>query len=220
MLSKDIIEQTTREAIKLRAESPGLEFKGSGPFEPLKYAIAKAAQGMSNNRDGGYIIIGVKQKKGSVTIVQGVSLDSERTYDPEIVYEFVNRYASPPVEIQTVSVDHDNKTFIAIAVPPFTRTPTVCRLATPPGVHPEDGMRPGDVFIRPLDKIETRRVQTGAEMDDLLQIALARRVAEMFGALPDALQALLTQIGKAEAPTAPAKRQPFEDEVSDIDDYL
>src|SRR5579872_6636683 len=159
MQSKDVIEQAVREAINLLSELPGIEFKSSGPFNKLKYAIAKAAQGISNTRDGGYIIVGVKQKQGAPTILQGVDQGIVRTFDPESVRELVNRFASPAIEVQTVTVTHVDKTnvektFIAIAVPPFSRTPTVCRSDTPSsGVYKEDEMRRGDVYIRPLDKI-------------------------------------------------------------------
>lgn len=220
MLSKSIIEQAAQEALKLGAESPGIEFKSTAPFKKLRYAIARAAQGLSNTRDGGFIIIGVKQRKGIPPELQGVTDSIKEEYDPEVVRDTVNKYASPPIETQTVVVEHDGKTYITIAIPPFTRTPTVCRLATPQGVDKEDEMRPGDVFIRPQDKIETRRVHSGAEMDELLQIALGRRVSEIFGALPDALQSFLTHPGQPAAPTSPPASSVYNAEVSDLDDYL
>lgn len=208
MLPKESIEQNVRSAIEMGAEFPSVEFKGSAPFRILKYRIAKAAQAISNTRDGGNIIIGVKQRKGSPTILQGVTADIERTYDHETVYEAINKFASPPIEIQTQIVEYEGKRFVAIAVPPFSRTPTVCRSATPPGVHRDEVMRPGDVFIRPTDRIGTRKVQTAADMDELLQRATARRATEM-----------LETVGApchAKEPPIPTNRERLDAEVDDI----
>lgn len=220
MLSKDIIEQATREAVRLGSESPSIEFKGSAPFEKVHHGITKAALGISNTRDGGYIVVGIRKEKGKPPVRQGVAAADAQTFDPELVYEFINKFASPPLEIQVVEVEVDGKNYVTIVVPPFGRTPTICRIPTPKDVPKEDEMRPGDVFIRPLNRIETRRVQSGAEMDELLQFALARRASELFGALPQPIQDLIARTRVTQSPDVAADEEHFDKEVSDIDKYI
>lgn len=220
MLSKDIIAQATRIAVSLGAESPSIEFKGSAPFEKIKHGVTKAALGISNTRDGGYVIVGVHKEKGKPPVHQGVTAAIAAEFDPEVVYEFINKFASPSLDVQVLIVNVDGKDYVSIAVPPFERTPTICRMVTPEGVPKEDVMRLGDIFIRPLNRIETRRIQNGSEMDELLQRALARRVSEFFGELrPEAISRTLLAGGKFDA-GAQDRAMRFDDETEDIDDYL
>jgi len=212
MASKDIFDQRAREAIEFGFELPTVEFKGAGPFEPLKFRIARAAQGLSNHRDGGLIIIGVRQEKGKIVERQGVTDVVEHSYDHETIYEFVNSYASPAIELRISIVEVEEQRFVAISIPPFHRTPTICRKDTPAAVGDNERMKAGDVFIRPLDKICTRKVQTAEEMDELIQRSVERRASEL-------LRVLLAS-GRIDEALRAVEKSRFEKEVEDIEKYL
>lgn len=173
-----VIAERAREAISLPAEVPALEFKSSCDFETLKYSIAKTAMAMANLRDGGLIIIGVAQREDRNFVPTGIEESHGQTYVQEMVYEFVNSYASPPIELRVMMLDHEDKRFVIIAVPPFERTPVVCRKNTPDGTKKGDQMREGDFFVRTGDRVATERVKSAGMMSELLEMAVIRRTAE------------------------------------------
>ncbi len=177
MDSRNTVESRVRTAIEFANELPDIEFKRGETFDTLKYRIVKNALALANLRDGGLVIVGVRQDGGRF-IADGVDADVESTYEAEKVYELVNEYASPTIELRVVVVEHDTKRFVAIAVPPFQRTPVVCRRPTPDGVTKNDALRPGDFFVRTGSPVSATRVNTAAMMEDLLQVAAGRRAAE------------------------------------------
>ncbi len=175
---RSIMEERARAAIESPAEFAGTEFKGNYPFDDLKYRIAKTAMAMANLRDGGQVIVGVSQDEAQNFVRDGVDTTNEQTFVQEPLFEFVNSFASPTVDLLTIGIEYDGKRFVVIAISPFDRTPVVCRRNTPDGTKGADQMREGDFFIRTTSPVGTSRVTSAAMMADLLELATVRRLAE------------------------------------------
>jgi predicted HTH transcriptional regulator len=161
------------------AELTHVEFKRSADFPSLQFRITKTAMAMANLRDGGMIIVGVAQDQQRQFVVEGIDATNEATFVQEAVYELVNRYASPPVELRVMPLDHDGKLFIIIDIQPFERTPVVCKRNTPDGTRGKDQMHKGDFFVRTGSPVSTQPVQSDAMMHEVLEFAVIRRLAEM-----------------------------------------
>jgi predicted HTH transcriptional regulator len=205
---RSVLEQRVKEAVEFGLESPTVEFKESQPFQVLKYKLARTAQGMANNRDGGLIIIGFSERGGNHP--NGVDDAVAVTYDYDMVYEFVNGYATPAIEFQMLTVVVRETRYIAIQVPPLGRTPTICRKDTPSAVtRPGERMAAGNIFVRTRDRIGTSPVTHAAMIDDLLQATASHRATE-----------LLHLLGTARLTLAPSGRQQYDKEVEDLGDYL
>lgn len=200
-----VVEQRARDILDLPAEQTHIEFKRSVDFPSLQYRITKTAMAMANLRDGGMVIIGVAQDQQRQFVVEGIDATNEATFVQETVYEFVNRYASPPVELRVLPLEHDGKRFIIMDIQPFERTPVVCKRNTPDVTPANDQMRSGDFFVRTGSPVSTQRVQADAMMHEVLEFAVIRRLAEM------------QRIQRA-AMASGAAQNAFDAEVSDLGD--
>jgi predicted HTH transcriptional regulator len=205
---RSVIEQRAKDAIDLPAELAAVEFKAGQAFSDLQYKITKTSMGMANLRDGGLIIIGVAQNEDRSFLVEGVSEASVATYVQETVYEFINRFASPPVELRVAPFEHVDKQFVVIAISPFERTPVVCRRNTPDGVAKSDQMYVGDFFVRTGDRVGTSIVTSAQMMSDLLELATSRRYSEM------------SRLQRESGVLTPPAVDAFDAEVNDVADLL
>ncbi len=210
-VSRTLVEQRVRSAIDMPLELPEVEFKQSATFESIQHRIAKTSIAMANLRDGGTIIVGVAQDANRRFVVQGVARDIADTYVQEMVSDFVAKYASPPVEIRVLPIEHHDALFVAIAVSPFERMPVVCKRNTPDGTTKNDRMHEGDFLVRIADDtVSTMRVKNAAMMHDLLERATGRRAAELIRTLSEGGVRL-------ESLSAPSR---YDREVQDLGELL
>ena len=182
--SRAVIEERVRTALDLPMELPEVEFKSDMPWDQLRIKISKTAMGMANRRDGGLIVIGVSQDKTTRKFnLDGMTQANIDTYVQEPVYEFILKFASPPVEVGVIEVEHQAKRYVAIAVSPFSHTPVVCKVDAPPDEKRALAFRAGDFIVRLADPVKTTRVTKAEMLHDLLQLAAGRRAAEIILAL-------------------------------------
>lgn len=160
-------------------ESKSVDFKESAPWNVLKWQIIRTALAMGNLRDGGIIVIGASERDDTWDLT-GVSSEHLSTYNVDNIIDVINKFASPPIKIEVVTVSYRNQnTFLAIQVHEFTDSPFVCKKNGPDN---NKQIRAGDVFVRPPGKPRTTRVITAEEMQYLLELAAekrARRILEV-----------------------------------------
>lgn len=187
-------------ALDLLQEFPWVEFKESRPWEDLKIKITSTSLAMANLREGGILVVGVRED-GDSWELQGVDAAHLPTYDEDDVNDFVNRYASPALRVELLLVPYDGKRFLAVRVPEFSETPVVCKRNGPTG----SPLREGAIFVRPPGKPQTTRVAFAAELHDLLELAAEKRARELLRAA--------RRVG-FEVPTSESAK--FDEELGDL----
>ena len=179
LLGHQLLHEQVVAALETCHESRGIEFKRSATWNNLRDHIARTAMAMSNLRDGGTIIIGIDESQAS-PVCEGIQPQDLATYDDVTVNDWINTFASPTLRISLVRVPYEGREFLALNVPEFESTPTVCRRQREPT------FRAGQIYIRPNGKPESRMVRDASEMHDLLELAAekrARRFLEMASRL-------------------------------------
>lgn len=198
---KRLTERVTA-ALDRCQESQAVDFKESAAWSALKYRIIRTVMAMSNLRDGGVVIIGVSER-GTTWDLSGITNDDLATYDADDIVDAVNKYASPPVEVEVVLVSYGiDAQFLAIQVPEFAESPCVCKRDDSGKSKP---FAQGDIYVRPPGKAQTKRVSSAQEMSELLELAAEKRARRMIETG--------TRIGMVPAPAATA---PFDEELGGL----
>lgn len=160
-------------ALDTCVESQGAEFKESAPWDALDAKVIRTAIAMGNLRDGGVIVIGASQR-GSTWDLLGITPEHLATYDVDAVIEAINRYASPPMAVNLVTVKyHNGSTFLSIEIPEFRETPFVCKKDGAPNSNPK--LRRGALYVRPPGLAQTTEIRSADDLHDLLQLAAEKR---------------------------------------------
>jgi hypothetical protein len=159
-----------------RGEAKHLDYKSPMSWDEAKTKLLKHIIAMSNNRDGGMLVIGVAENT-STGAHEPATLSEEQlaTYDTTSVAEYVNAYVQPGVSLEVQREKFDGANVIIIKVAEFERTPNIC-VRDGPG-DDKNKNRPifiaGDVLIR-TEAAASRRVQSADEMKQLLDLARAK----------------------------------------------
>lgn len=168
-------EQELREAIALGHEVQNLEFKPSGPrTDPLLFAkILRAALGISNLRDGGYILIGIKEI-GSGVQVDGLSDELLETWKYDYVAAAFAPYADPSIRFSLENHIIDGNKVLVIKVNEFIEVPVLCKKQLT--VNGSVIIKEGACYVRSLKKPETAEVSSYEDMRALLDLGIEKRL--------------------------------------------
>jgi predicted HTH transcriptional regulator len=132
---------------------------------------------MGNLRDGGVIIIGASER-GNNWELTGIAQEHLTTYDVDDTTDAINKYASPPMQIEMVRVKYqEDREFLAFQIREFEYAPYVCRNNSP---NKTGLLHEGDVYIRPPGKPQTKKVTNVQEMHDLLELAAEKYARSMI----------------------------------------
>lgn len=158
------------EILAAGAEQFGVEFKGPGKLDGrLKAQLVRAVLGFANRRDGGVVVIGVAESGGGCEI-KGLTAAELGMWTPDAVADTVAAYAAPSVSL-TVSTNVVNgKSVVVIRVAEFADVPVLCRKSY------DDVLGEGQLYVRGRRKPETTPVRTEADMRDLLELAIEKRL--------------------------------------------
>lgn len=191
------------QAIAYNRETRNIEFKGGGNWNDNSFQgkIIRGILALSNTRDGGNLIIGVRQQ-GATLVAEGVSSIDLPSWNEENVLRKVSEYADPPVEIRINFSSFEGKTFVVIAVEEFRELPTVCRKS---GTH----LAEGALYVRPFRKPESTPVPSQNEMRELLDMAVEKRLRKLMASLNRAGLPLAV-------PTPPSASALYDAEGSDL----
>jgi predicted HTH transcriptional regulator len=165
----ELLKDRVQGALDLLQEARSVDFKTAGTWGEIKKGLPKDIMAMSNLRDGGIIIIGVKECDNTWSCT-GITDEQLNTYNPDDMVDHVNKYASPSIAFDVVKhTDKNHLEYLVIQAHEFEEKPVVCKKNYP------DELRRGAFYIRPLGKAESREVQTEAEMHDLLELSVEKR---------------------------------------------
>jgi len=157
-------------------ESQAIDFKQSADWNSLKWHLIRTVMGMGNLRDGGIIVIGASERNDDWELT-GVEQHHMSTYDIDDITDAINKYASPPMQVEIVRVKYRNEQeFLVFQIREFEHTPYVCKKNGPDQVAL---LYEGEVYIRPPGKPQTKKVTNAQEMADLLELAAEKRARRM-----------------------------------------
>jgi predicted HTH transcriptional regulator len=111
-------------ALERCQEEPEVDFKESAPWDSLKWRITHSSLGMANLRDGGMLLIGVAEQDQR-WLLHGIESTHLATYNPDEIAAHLNAHASPHIDVDIVSVQHETRSYLAIHVREFRDTPIV-----------------------------------------------------------------------------------------------
>jgi len=196
-------------AIEFGRERSGIEFKSAGRRDDKNFLarVVRAVLGMSNRRDGGYVIVGVEETEGAL-VPQGLSPDDLRTWTPDHVGDAFAVYADPSVQFTVTTPSIGAKAFVVIRVEEFAEMPVLCKKGYNRGQ--DVILREGACYIRSRRKPETVEVSTIADMRDLLELATDKALRRfMERARGSGLMSSFTK-------TVPSSRDLFDKQVADF----
>ncbi len=150
-------------------EERNLEFKERLDWANRRHQekLIKCVLGMSNIRNGGVLVIGVRDD-GTVV---GLNQDEARAYRQDGLCAVIDQFASPYAEV-TVTVGHDgnpDRWFVVVQIREFEEMPVICR---------RDGQElvEGTIYTRSRRIHETAAIRREAEMREILDMAVEKRI--------------------------------------------
>lgn len=182
--------------IRYPRESRSVEYKGPMAWVPKDDTCLKVVRtllAMANLRDGGCVIVGINEdKSNNVFEAAGLSDEERSSWSQDSVADRVREQAEPNVDFRIEQRQVDGLDFIAIIVEPFAVNPVICRRDC------GKVMCEGRVYCRPAGgKAETVAVRREADMRDILDLAIERRLQHELQLLSRArvLEQLLPDLG-------------------------
>ena len=150
-------------------ESQNLEYKEGKSWELLKYNITRAALALSNNENGGHVIIGISEHNNNIKL-NGMTKNDSHSYNQDIVSEFINKYAEPNIKIQLKIFNIDEKHVAVIYVHEFALTPTITKKSY-------NGMIiEGVMYSRLIRKNASTRHITATDMKRTIDLAITKNL--------------------------------------------
>ncbi len=212
------------ELLDLKHELLNVEFKPPGlrTDRLLFHLVARAAIGMANRRDGGRVVIGVRETAGKFERV-GLTAEELESWRYEHLADALAPLTDPPVIFDVDVRSYKNMAFVLVEVTEFEDVPIICRRNYPRSVrHGEKRiLRKGGLYVRPRRKPETSEVEDQADLRDLLDLATEKRLQRLLGTVSRAggnliggpsadLAFLREQTGEAGLEPAHAQPEDFE----------
>jgi hypothetical protein len=157
-------------------EVRNVEFKGRGSSSDSDFMVkvARAAIAMANQRDGGYVIIGVDENDPD-----RCGLDANLVaewMDFDTVVDKVNRYADPPVRLSRSRRQLPNgRDVVVLEVAEFDDIPILAARDAPKGV-----IQLGHLYTRSFRKPESTATHTHNELREVLDLATQKQLGRFL----------------------------------------
>lgn len=165
-----------KDLVAFGREQSGVEFKSAGvrTDSPFKGKIVRGMLAMANRRDGGLLLVGIREDANTQLKIEGLNSTQIATWKHDHIADTVAEYADPRVRFDSYVVEVDGLNVLVIAVSEFTDVPVVCKRALSDGAR--QILRDGAVYVRSNRKPESREVANYDEMRELLDIATDKGV--------------------------------------------
>lgn len=159
--------QELEQLIEGQAESPNLDFKQDCIWNAKK--MAKDFIAMSNLKDGGYIVVGVRED-GPNFIGEGVSEENIKSYKVDIMRDQMLKYSDPAVDIR-VDCPSDSKgnKYVVIKVLPFKEIPVFSKTDI------EGELKANMLYYRNTNRrVESAPVSNPHDLRDIIELAAVK----------------------------------------------
>jgi predicted HTH transcriptional regulator len=107
--------------LALGHEQQGVEFKGPGPRSDKQFfaKVVRAALGMANRRDGGRVIIGVREDQKGKLKPRGLGATDLATWKYDDVASGLSSYADPSIRFDLEILTYKRKKYVILRVHEF-----------------------------------------------------------------------------------------------------
>lgn len=163
-------------AIESCLESSGIEFKESMPWDQSLGSIVRTSLAMANHNGGGLIVVGVAERDGHWSR-RGIKKEHLETYEPDVVVDTINSYASPFVSCELLRTEHADKTYLSFIIREFEDTPVIAKKRLPTGKT-----EAGTILLRPAGKPQTTAVRHAQDLHYLLNLSAEKRARQLLEA--------------------------------------
>ena len=155
-----------------------LEYKGAMGWSSdfTKVAIAKAMMAMSNLRNGGVIVVGMKEIQRGTWEPDTMTAEQVASFTQDDIAQWVNDYAVPALHFTVESFLLEANHFVVIKVREFDGFPTMCR--KPRTFRGREELKRGAVYYRSNAKNESAHISSDEDMRELITLAVDKRVAQ------------------------------------------
>lgn len=156
-------------------EARGVELKGPMSLsDKSTLKVVRAAMALSNRRDGGHIILGIQEQKGSQPTFVGLSDEQAGTWTYDDIADKFEIFAEPRIEFAVLQLTYDSKPFAVLRITEFTDVPIVCK-------KDSEDTAAGACYVYPTGKAEVRPIPSLQDMRELLDLAAEKRLRHMLG---------------------------------------
>lgn len=173
-------------------EQAGIEFKSAASTKDkwIFAKIVRACLAMANRRDGGYVVIGVKEGADKSLEPEGLTAEQVTTWrDYDAVVHKINSYAQPSIELDIFARVVDGKLIVVVQVHEFELVPVLCSAQfdyiNDRTGKPETILRRGACYVRSRQKPETAEIPGEQEMRTLLDLATSKAVERRIREIRD-----------------------------------
>ncbi|MEE9455892.1 MAG: ATP-binding protein, partial [bacterium] len=172
-----------------RKETKNVDYKGPKSWGEMtkdeKHGIIKDILGMSNTRDGGTLIFGVRDDDCEFV---GVPNEKLAAFDQTDINNLLENFTEPKHYCIVQIVDIDGTLTAIIEVPEFKDEPIICKKDRNSSKKPSEViLRRGAIYIR-NEKPETVEVNTVEGMRDLLGRAVRKKRDYLLGEIVTILE--------------------------------
>ncbi len=154
--------------IEGQAESQSLDFKANMPWDFNSFA--KDFMAMANVRDGGTILIGVRENGPSFER-EGVSEENRATYKIDDIRDKLRKYTDPCISFDIkFPVDNNNLQYVSIHIHSFKEVPVICVIA-----NQDARLQQSTIYYRNTNgRVQSGAISNSSDLRDVIELASAR----------------------------------------------
>ena len=158
------------ENLLLKNEVKKVDFKDNISFDEYKEKLAKNFAAFANSKDGGIIIIGLKDGIPPGRI--GISDENLASFDSTKMSNYLIHYLDPMPQFELEVIEFENLKYLIIRIFEFSEIPIVLKKDLKK--DNKDLARVGDILYRNESR-ESKRICSSNDMHDLIQRAVFKK---------------------------------------------
>lgn len=160
------------ELLECGRETQSLDFKGPCKWDVKKFA--KDILAMANVIDGGYLIVGIEERKDGHYRRTGLSEEQLDTFKLDIIKDQMAAYADPHLDITFHRLkDLNNLSYAIIQVHPFEEIPVICN-------KDSNDTKKATLYYRNRSRrIESAPVSNSYDLREIIERAAIKRMQKI-----------------------------------------